>query len=950
MNAALRLLLKLFSTSAFDIRKNYQAVRDFQRLISLRLTADASFLDYSIKALDGLRDIPIRIFYPEKSRKPGAIVFFHGGGWVIGDIESYTLVCQNMAQETGQVVFSVDYRLAPEHPFPAALEDCITAGHTIINFYSALDDEYQGPVTFIGDSAGANLAAVVSLFLAASEAKEPDRLVLFYPATYWDHNPETSPFESVRSMGFDYGLTSKKVQDYMELYIPDQITRQIPEVAPLLSDHLYDLPPTLILTAEFDPLRDEGEALGLVLRRHEVPGATHRILGAPHGYLSYPDLFGAVEESYALIKAFFGYPPEEDTASEDQASKEVEQLKLADFDQENNIEEVSNVFEKFQSRINTPEELAYLSDILDEIEKEKENLADEVVKTQMNEILETTNSQSVAPETNSANSGSISTSGLLTDDSLVFEESLEFKEKLAELENKEKATLQADDHELAKVNSKSNSPDKEIRSKLKETKKRRRQHVKDKWKQERQAQKEAKRNQQRRNWLALDNASKIFPSTMSSTDTKVFRFTVELFEEVDPDILQEALDITYDNFPLYNSILRRGMFWYYFQESQERPIVEKETEAPVQALYRFDNKNLLFRVLYYKKRIHLEVFHALSDGTGASWFLQLLISNYLNLRYPDEESPDAGLMREYANTDLDKARQIEDSFAKYFARPKQKEKKKTWQKLREQRLLNRQKDKEDSEKEDKEWKNIYQIRGHRTPDHRMRIFESSMSVSEVIKLAKERNTSLSVFLTSVYILAIYRDKLESQAYRKNEKTTSITISVPVNLRGFYPSHSARNFFATVKIGYEFEGEQASLEDICQSVHEQYQSQITKDKLEDKLYKLYKFEENLALRPVFRPVKDFVLKIINKLQDRKLTAALSNMGRISFPEEVEDHIARVFVFTAVRKPQFACISFKDEFTLTFSSPYIETGIQKHFYRILTDLGLDICIGTNNILEE
>ena len=138
----------------------------------------------------------------------------------------------------------------------------------------------------------------------------------------------------------------------------------------------------------------------------------------------------------------------------------------------------------------------------------------------------------------------------------------------------------------------------------------------------------------KRNWVRLDNASKIFPATCNNKDSKVFRLSCELKDHVEPTVLQEALDRTIKVFPHYCSVMRRGIFWYYLEESDIQPIVTRENLPVCAPIYQHEERNLLFRVMYYRRRISLEIFHALADGTGGVWFLQVLIYYYLLLRYP----------------------------------------------------------------------------------------------------------------------------------------------------------------------------------------------------------------------------------------------------------------------------------------------------------------------------
>ena len=139
----------------------------------------------------------------------------------------------------------------------------------------------------------------------------------------------------------------------------------------------------------------------------------------------------------------------------------------------------------------------------------------------------------------------------------------------------------------------------------------------------------------RRAWVRLDNASNIFLAAWTDADPKVFRITAEVDDDIDPALLQQALDATFDRYPLYHAVLRRGIFWYYLQDSDLRPTVTPDLRHTWAPLHHPDRKELLFRVVHHHRRISLEVFHALSDGTGALWFLTDLLTAYLALRHPE---------------------------------------------------------------------------------------------------------------------------------------------------------------------------------------------------------------------------------------------------------------------------------------------------------------------------
>ena len=125
----------------------------------------------------------------------------------------------------------------------------------------------------------------------------------------------------------------------------------------------------------------------------------------------------------------------------------------------------------------------------------------------------------------------------------------------------------------------------------------------------------------------------------------MFRLGAEMDHEVDPALLHKALEETYEKYPLYHAVLRRGVFWYYLQDSDLRPEVTAELTAPCAPIYQADRRTLLFRVMHHRRRISLEVFHALSDGTGALWFLTDLVTAYVRLRFPTEQPSGSGCGR-----------------------------------------------------------------------------------------------------------------------------------------------------------------------------------------------------------------------------------------------------------------------------------------------------------------
>lgn len=283
-----------------DADKTYRLERAFKSL-STPLSPLYHLWDHRIER-EG-REIRVRIYTPPKVADGRLLLFFHGGGWVLENIDTYNSVCRSLARYTGCRVASVEYGLAPEHLFPVGLEDCYAAAREV--YLHPEDFGVQShEITLIGDSAGGNLAAAVSLMARDREEFTVSQQILIYPATYNDHTPE-SRFDSVRENGYDYLLTAKRVQDYMAMYAgcdPRLVTS--PYFAPLLSSDLSRQPRTLVITAEFDPLRDEGEEYAYALARAGAEVVLHRMPDALHGYFSLPSRFPLVRRTYSILCQF----------------------------------------------------------------------------------------------------------------------------------------------------------------------------------------------------------------------------------------------------------------------------------------------------------------------------------------------------------------------------------------------------------------------------------------------------------------------------------------------------------------------------------------------------------------------------------------------------------------------------------------------------------------------
>lgn len=291
--------IKALSKPDINVKKTYKLQRGLNNLLHpLRL--ECCKIPRTIDC-NGLR-VPVYIFSTQPDASQPVLLFFHGGGWSTGGGASYDGVCSTMARLTGHTVVSVDYRLAPEHKFPCALEDCYCAARELFLNPSVLNTA-PDKITLIGDSAGGNLAAAVSLLARDKGEFLPSRQILLYPATYNDHTVN-SPFASVIENGEDYLLTSKRICDFVDMYIGSVQDYMSEYFAPLLAKRFTDQPKTLVITAQYDPLRDEGEEYARRLARAGNKVELTRIENALHGFISLPAGLTQVKNAYDTINRF----------------------------------------------------------------------------------------------------------------------------------------------------------------------------------------------------------------------------------------------------------------------------------------------------------------------------------------------------------------------------------------------------------------------------------------------------------------------------------------------------------------------------------------------------------------------------------------------------------------------------------------------------------------------
>ena len=266
-----------------------------QRSAALPREDVASVRDHRVPVTGGT--ILVRVYTPRGSAPLPALVYFHGGGWVTGDVETHEGICRTLANAAGCVVASVDYRCAPEFAYPTAAEDCFAATRWVVDSARALGVDARR-LAVCGDSAGGNLAAAVALMARDRGGPKLALQVLVYPITDCDFE---RPSYGENAEG--YLLTAESMRFYWDQYVPNPADRTQPYVSPIRAASLAGLPPALVITAEYDPLRDEGEAYAEKLADAGVPVTQSRYPGMIHAFFRFTNVMDAARAAVAEVVA-----------------------------------------------------------------------------------------------------------------------------------------------------------------------------------------------------------------------------------------------------------------------------------------------------------------------------------------------------------------------------------------------------------------------------------------------------------------------------------------------------------------------------------------------------------------------------------------------------------------------------------------------------------------------
>ena len=417
-------------------------------------------------------------------------------------------------------------------------------------------------------------------------------------------------------------------------------------------------------------------------------------------------------------------------------------------------------------------------------------------------------------------------------------------------------------------------------------------------------------------WDKLDNTANIFPVIAGEGMTNTYRFSVELNEDIQPSLLQKALDIVLPKFNVFNVRLRMGVFWYFFEENNKpAPRVTEEELFPCRYIQPNKNNSYLFHVSYYKSRVNLEIFHVLTDGMGGITFMRELIYQYLRLAHPELSSQVEDKLSDITSLNA------EDSFEKNY-------KKKT--------------------KRGYVTEKAYLIKLKRLAKGEFGVMHGLINVPELKVVTKKYGVSINEYLVAVFAWATY-----VQCLHKAPSKRPIRVAVPVNLRPYFNSNTTKNFFSIVAAEFHPKEEEYTFEEVLGSIRDSLRSQLTKENLEEIFSVSVANQKNKFLRMVPLVIKNLVMRVVYNNSAVAYTTTITNVGQIKFDAVYEPYIKMFRSFIALSKGQHlkGCInSYQDTLVFSFSSLFADTSVQKEFFRKIAEDGVTVQIETNGVYYE
>ena len=419
----------------------------------------------------------------------------------------------------------------------------------------------------------------------------------------------------------------------------------------------------------------------------------------------------------------------------------------------------------------------------------------------------------------------------------------------------------------------------------------------------------------RKQWYRLDNAALIFPAVMRKNWNNVFRVSVTLKDQVDPETLSRAASDLVKRFPTVFVRLRTGFFWYYLETLNEAPPVEEDYAWPLTPMTRRKLKKCCIRILYYQNRIAVEFFHSVTDGTGGMAFLQNLTARYLALK-EGIDIPPGGNIVDPAETP--KAEETRDCFQLCGA---------------EVSVSRRE-------------ENAYRLRGNPEEDFFRHIVTGIVPTETLLEKAHAEKVTVTAYLSAVMAEAVLaRQKKDPEPGRRGH----IKITVPVNLRKTFGMNTMRNFTLAVNIGFDPRLGEYSHEEICRLMYHQLAAETIRQKMAGRVTTNVELQRSVPLRLIPLPVKTLAMRLVYALSgESKGCLNISNMGQVSVPDSIGKYIERFDFVIGVQYSypnNCSVVSWQGKTYISMIRGIRDSELERLFFTRLVEEGIPVEIESN-----
>ena len=413
-------------------------------------------------------------------------------------------------------------------------------------------------------------------------------------------------------------------------------------------------------------------------------------------------------------------------------------------------------------------------------------------------------------------------------------------------------------------------------------------------------------------WRKLDDQAKLFALAASNRYNSIFRLSVMLYEEIDPDILQQALDSALKVYPVFKVKMSTGLFWYYFENNRNKALVSQECSYPFAEIKEDKNDEYLFKVTYFNKKINIDFEHSLTDGNGGKLFFEEIIYRYLSLKYPNELN---AIKINEESIVIESENAYKKSYKKHVR-------------------------KSDSSKK------AYILHGEQLTKGMVSINHFNIDLEEIKSLSKHRKSTLSIYLLAMYIYSIYEEN-----YRIYKGKKPINVSVPVNLSKYVKVQTVSNFFSYIIVTLNFKKNMVySFNKVLDMVKKEFDKKLKLDKILGSIYSDAGSMNNIFIRIIPLFLKKLAVYLGSTQVKRHFTTTFSNIGQIEVESKYKKYIDNFFVILSpdwAEKIKCGVCSYKNNLVVTISTNLNDNSISDKFETLLKENNISYTIERNGI---